>query len=138
MPLTCGAGGCCIRTLGVLIAQPEERGLAGGGRPVDGDPQRVRSDDGLDCPGQPVKELAAGAFVHNLSPSSCRGAERLAPDGYTLGWNDQGGLHPHLHVIPRFDDEPMADHGVRSGIKDPANRRPDPWRPGTGRHLARS
>src|ERR1700722_14827929 len=30
--------------------------------------------------------------------------KRLAPDGYTLGWNDQGGLHPHLHVIPRFDD----------------------------------
>ena len=62
--------------------------------------------------------------------------KRLAPDGYTLGWNDQGGLHPHLHVIPRFDDEPMAGHGVRSGIKDPANRRPDPWRPGTGRHMA--
>jgi diadenosine tetraphosphate (Ap4A) HIT family hydrolase len=60
----------------------------------------------------------------------------LAPDGYLLGWNDNG-LHPHLHVIPRFDDEPMADQGVRSGIKDPANRRPDPWRRGTGRHMAR-
>jgi diadenosine tetraphosphate (Ap4A) HIT family hydrolase len=64
--------------------------------------------------------------------------KRLAPDGYMLGWNDQAGLHPHLHVIPRFDDEPMADHGVRSGIKDPANRRPDPWRPGSGRHMAGS
>jgi diadenosine tetraphosphate (Ap4A) HIT family hydrolase len=64
--------------------------------------------------------------------------KRLAPDGYTLGWNDQGGLHSHLHVIPRFDDEPMAGHGLRSGIKDPANRRPDPWRPGTGRHMAGS
>jgi histidine triad (HIT) family protein len=63
---------------------------------------------------------------------------RLAPDGYTLGWNDQGGLHPHLHVVPRFDDEPKAGHGVRSAIRDPANRRPDPWRPGTGRHRARS
>ena len=62
--------------------------------------------------------------------------KRLAPDGYTLGWNDQAGLHPHLHIIPRFDDEPMAGHGVRTGIKDPANRRPDPWRPGTGRHMA--
>jgi hypothetical protein len=38
----------------------------------------------------------------------------------------------------RFDDEPMTDQGVRSGIKDPANRRPDPWRPGTGRHMAGS
>jgi diadenosine tetraphosphate (Ap4A) HIT family hydrolase len=63
--------------------------------------------------------------------------KRLAPDSYTLGWNDNG-LHPHLHVIPRFDDEPMANQGVRSGIKDPANRRPDPWRPGTGRHMAES
>jgi RimJ/RimL family protein N-acetyltransferase len=43
--------------------------------------------------------------------------KRLAPDGYTLGWNDQDGLHPHLHVIPRFDDEPMARHGVRTGNK---------------------
>jgi diadenosine tetraphosphate (Ap4A) HIT family hydrolase len=64
--------------------------------------------------------------------------KRLAPDGYTLGWNDQGGLHPHLHVIPRFDDEPMADQGVRSGIKDATNRRPDPWRPGAGRHMTGS
>ena len=99
-----------------------------------------------------------GAIVpkaHRASPSDLTAHERaatrelllpvraelhkqLAPDGYTLGWNDQGGLHPHLHVIPRFDDEPMAGHGVRSGIKDPANRRPEPWRPGTGRHMARS
>ena len=39
--------------------------------------------------------------------------KRLAPDGYTLGWNDQDGLHPHLRsVIPRFDDEPMAGHAA--------------------------
>ena len=43
-----------------------QRGLAGGGRPVDGDPQRVRGRDGLDRPGEPVEELAAGAFVHGL------------------------------------------------------------------------
>ena len=71
-----------------------------------------------------------------IRPTSFQAAASwFAPDGYTLGWNDQGGLHPHLHIIPRFDDEPMAGHGVRSGIKDPANRRPDPWRPGTGRHF---
>jgi hypothetical protein len=40
-----------------------------------------------------------------------------------------GGIAPKAH---------RADHGVRSGIKDPANRRPDPWRPGTGRHMAGS
>ena len=44
--------------------------------------------------------------------------KRLAPDQYTLGWNDNG-LHPHLHVIPRFDDEPMVDRGVRSESKIP-------------------
>src|SRR5487761_1688736 len=31
----------------------------------------------------------------------------LAPDGYLLGWNQGGVLHPHMHVIPRFDDEPL-------------------------------
>jgi len=33
----------------------------------------------------------------------------LAPDGYLLGWNQGGVLHPHMHVIPRFDDEPLSD-----------------------------
>jgi hypothetical protein len=56
-----------------------QRGLAGGGRPVDGYPQRVRGRDGLDRPGQPVKELAAGAFVNSLSPSSCRSATSNLP-----------------------------------------------------------
>ena len=35
----------------------------------------------------------------------------LAPDGYLLGWNQGGVLHPHMHVIPRFDDEPLAALG---------------------------
>jgi diadenosine tetraphosphate (Ap4A) HIT family hydrolase len=59
----------------------------------------------------------------------------LAPDGYLLGWNQGAGLHPHMHVIPRFDDEPLADRGLRSAIKVPENRRPDPWAPGSGRAL---
>jgi len=64
---------------------------------------------------------------------------RLAPDGYLVAWNafppagsDDLG-HAHLHVVPRFDDEPHADKGARSAIKVPENRRPDPWRRGTGR-----
>jgi diadenosine tetraphosphate (Ap4A) HIT family hydrolase len=56
-----------------------------------------------------------------------------APDGYTLGWNDQAGLHPHLHVLPRFDDEPCVNAGIRTGINVPDNRRPDPWARGRGR-----
>jgi histidine triad (HIT) family protein len=68
--------------------------------------------------------------------------ERLAPDGYLLGWNDfprrgQRPLHAHLHVIPRFDDEPMSDQGVRSAIKVPENVRPFPGRPGNGRAMDR-
>lgn len=62
--------------------------------------------------------------------------ERLAPDGYTLIWNCSPGLHAHLHVIPRFDDEPFADAGGRSAIKVPENRRPDPFRRGNGRAQA--
>ena len=59
----------------------------------------------------------------------------LAPDGYLLGWNQGAGLHPHMHVIPRFDDEPLSDRGLRSAINVPENRRPDPWAPGSGRAL---
>jgi diadenosine tetraphosphate (Ap4A) HIT family hydrolase len=62
---------------------------------------------------------------------------RLAPDGYTLVWNCSPDFgHAHLHVIPRFDDEPLADRGGRSAIKVPENRRPDPFRPGSGRAKA--
>jgi histidine triad (HIT) family protein len=60
--------------------------------------------------------------------------ERLAPDGYPLLWNCSPDVgHAHLHVIPRFDDEPLADRGGRSAVKVPENRRPDPSRPGNGR-----
>lgn len=46
---------------GELVGQ---RGLAGGGRPVDGDPQRVGGRDGPDRLGQPADELVAGALLH--------------------------------------------------------------------------
>jgi histidine triad (HIT) family protein len=60
--------------------------------------------------------------------------ERLAPDGYTLVWNCTPEIgHAHLHVLPRFDDEPLADAGGRSAIKVPENVRPDPAKPGSGR-----
>ena len=63
--------------------------------------------------------------------------DRLAPDGYTLIWNCSPEVgHAHLHVIPRFDDEPLAELGGRSAIKAPENRRPDPFRPGGGRAKA--
>lgn len=64
----------------------------------------------------------------------------LAPDGYFLSWTSFPGsdadvtrMHAHLHVVPRFDDEPKREGGGRVGIKGSDNRRPDPTRPGTGR-----
>lgn len=66
--------------------------------------------------------------------------DRLAPDGYFLSWtsfpgseDDVAGMHAHLQVVPRFDDEPYADRGGRTAIKGPENRRPDPFAQGTGR-----
>ena len=51
-----------------------------------------------------------------------------APQGYNLGWNSgvvagQEVFHAHLHVIPRFADEPLAGRGIRHWLKQPENRR---------------
>jgi diadenosine tetraphosphate (Ap4A) HIT family hydrolase len=51
-----------------------------------------------------------------------------APQGYNVGWNagSVGGqevFHAHLHVIPRFADEPYAGRGIRYWLKQEANRR---------------
>lgn len=53
----------------------------------------------------------------------------ISPDGFSVGWNcgDVGGQyihHAHLHVIPRFSDEPYAGRGIRSWLKNPENLRP--------------
>ena len=52
----------------------------------------------------------------------------LSPDGYNLGWNcgSAGGqqtLHAHLHVIPRFGDEPYAGRGIRWWLNHEDNLR---------------
>ncbi len=52
----------------------------------------------------------------------------FSPDGYTLGWNvgeasNQSILHCHLHIIPRYNDEPYAGKGLRHWIKQPENKR---------------
>lgn len=66
---------------------------------------------------------------------------RLQPDGYNLIWNVQpdGGqemAHAHLHLIPRFHDEPYAGRGGRWLLKQPENRRSDPLAPGLGRAIS--
>ena len=52
----------------------------------------------------------------------------LSPDGYNLGWNfgsstGQEVEHTHLHVIPRFRDEPLAGKGIQYWMKQENNRR---------------
>lgn len=54
--------------------------------------------------------------------------EKFSPDGYTLGWNvgeasNQSILHSHFHVIPRYNDEPLAGKGLRHWLKQPNNKR---------------
>ena len=53
--------------------------------------------------------------------------DSFSPDGYNIGWNcgpvaGQEILHAHLHVIPRFRQEPLAGKGIRSLLKSDANR----------------
>jgi len=53
--------------------------------------------------------------------------EEYHPDGYNVGWNcgavgGQIAMHAHMHVIPRFRQEPYAGRGIRYWLKQPANR----------------
>lgn len=48
--------------------------------------------------------------------------------GYNIGWNvyptgGQNVAHAHLHVIARYDNEPLAGKGIRYALKDERNRR---------------
>jgi diadenosine tetraphosphate (Ap4A) HIT family hydrolase len=52
----------------------------------------------------------------------------LRPEGYNVGWNcgavgGQEVFHVHMHIIPRFADEPYAGKGIRYWLKQEANRR---------------
>jgi diadenosine tetraphosphate (Ap4A) HIT family hydrolase len=50
------------------------------------------------------------------------------PDGYNLGWNcgaagGQHVFHAHLHIIPRYKDEPYAGKGIRYWLSQDDNKR---------------
>ncbi|WP_075036787.1 HIT family protein [Halobacillus dabanensis] len=54
--------------------------------------------------------------------------ETMAPDGYNIGYNcyETGGqhiFHAHMHIIPRFNDEPHAGKGIRHWLKREENKR---------------
>jgi len=55
--------------------------------------------------------------------------EKYNPDGYNIGWNvghiaGQTAPYAHLHIIPRYKDEPFAGKGIRHWLKKPENTRP--------------
>lgn len=55
--------------------------------------------------------------------------EQHHPAGYNIGWNcsataGQEIYHAHLHIIPRYKDEPLAGKGIRHWLKQEGNRRP--------------
>ncbi|ATP40486.1 HIT family protein [Solibacillus sp. R5-41] len=54
--------------------------------------------------------------------------ERYQPQGYNLGWNcgvigGQHIFHSHFHVLPRYEDEPLAGKGIRYMFKSADNKR---------------
>lgn len=54
---------------------------------------------------------------------------KYQPQGYNVGWNcgavgGQEVMHAHMHVIPRFSQEPYAGRGIRYWLKQDENR----WR----------
>lgn len=55
--------------------------------------------------------------------------DKYKPSGYTIGWNIgkvSGQIvpfHAHLHVMPRYDDEPLAGKGIRHFLKQKSNSR---------------
>jgi diadenosine tetraphosphate (Ap4A) HIT family hydrolase len=55
--------------------------------------------------------------------------EKFQPAGYNVGWNigtigGQETFHAHLHIIPRYVDEPYAGKGIRHWFKQTENKRP--------------
>ncbi len=50
------------------------------------------------------------------------------PQGYNIGWNihatgGQNVAHAHLHLLGRYDNEPLAGKGIRYAFKQPTNKR---------------
>lgn len=66
--------------------------------------------------------------LRELLPKFKAFIDKYEPHGYNLGWNikpvgGQNVSHAHLHLIGRFDDEPLAYKGLRYAFKQPGNRR---------------
>lgn len=98
------------------------------------EPQEVLIGSGMIVPKEhreTVFELSEQEWIATFSLLK-RAQRRIdaeyKPDGYNIGWNcgsvaGQEVFHAHLHVIPRYSDEPLAGKGIRYWMKQPANRR---------------
>lgn len=54
--------------------------------------------------------------------------KKEAPQGYNLGWNihktgGQNVAHAHLHLLARYQDEPLSGKGIRYAFKQSSNAR---------------
>ncbi|WP_307068238.1 HIT family protein [Alkalibacillus filiformis] len=50
------------------------------------------------------------------------------PQGYNIGWNcgGVGGqhiFHAHMHILPRYENEPLSGKGIRYMFKGDGNKR---------------
>jgi diadenosine tetraphosphate (Ap4A) HIT family hydrolase len=66
--------------------------------------------------------------LRDLLPSFRNILDVDSPTGYNIGWNvySSGGQHvqhAHLHIIARYDDEPLAGKGIRYAFKQDSNQR---------------
>jgi len=59
-----------------------------------------QSDDHLHLHLKPQWARTLGLTQHILIQARDALHRLIARDGYTLGWNDQGRPHAHLHVLP--------------------------------------
>ena len=74
-----------------------------------------------------LSDAEIAATFHLLARVKAWIDHEFSPDGYNIGWNcgrvaGQGLFHAHMHVIPRFRQEPLAGKGIRFLLKSDANR----------------
>jgi diadenosine tetraphosphate (Ap4A) HIT family hydrolase len=67
--------------------------------------------------------------LHSLLPKLKQLIDDYSPDGYNIGWNvgsaaGQNVMHAHMHILPRYADEPLAGKGIRYAFKQYENKRP--------------
>ena len=54
--------------------------------------------------------------------------DKEMPSGYNIGWNvhktgGQNVAHAHLHLLARYEDEPLSGNGIRYAFKQSDNQR---------------